>query len=444
MTLPERRPPLLFYCQHSLGMGHLVRSMTLAGALSERFDVTLLNGGRFPAGFAVPPRLCIVDLPPLGMDEASGLVSLDPRWTVAAALEARRAMLARALAATRPRALVIELFPFGRKKFAAELTDLVAAAHALGARRPLVLCSLRDLLVGSRRDQQAHDDRACALANRWFDAILVHADPAFARLEESFRPRETLRVPVHYTGFVTAGAPVAPGRVRARRVVVSAGGGMVGFELLRDAIAAQRLLAAPVDARRAPRASRVSAASAASSPSGTPEMRVVAGPFLPEAQWRALQALAADVPGLELVRAVPSLVPELAAAAVSVSQCGYNTALEVLASGARPIVVPFAAGREDEQRNRAARLAARGLVEVIDPLALEPARLAATIRAALDAGGPAGGAPSLAAAFALDGARESTRRIAELLAGPDAAPSAPEHSLSRAARPALPMPADPR
>ena len=42
------RPALLFWCQHSLGLGHLVRSLALAEALRERFDVVLLNGGRFP------------------------------------------------------------------------------------------------------------------------------------------------------------------------------------------------------------------------------------------------------------------------------------------------------------------------------------------------------------------------------------------------------------
>ena len=47
------RPTLLFYCQHALGLGHLVRSLTLAGSLSERFNVVLLNGGRFPEGTTV-------------------------------------------------------------------------------------------------------------------------------------------------------------------------------------------------------------------------------------------------------------------------------------------------------------------------------------------------------------------------------------------------------
>ena len=39
-------PTLLFYCQHSLGIGHLTRSFALAAALAQRFRVVFLNGGR--------------------------------------------------------------------------------------------------------------------------------------------------------------------------------------------------------------------------------------------------------------------------------------------------------------------------------------------------------------------------------------------------------------
>ena len=57
------RPTLLFYCQHALGLGHLVRSLTLAEALAGTFDVVLLNGGRMPDSTTVPSRVRVVNLP---------------------------------------------------------------------------------------------------------------------------------------------------------------------------------------------------------------------------------------------------------------------------------------------------------------------------------------------------------------------------------------------
>jgi predicted glycosyltransferase len=219
------------------------------------------------------------------------------------------------------------------------------------------VCSLRDLLVGRGDEQLAHDEKACALANRHFDAILLHADPRLARLEESFRPATPLRVAVHYTGFVVPEGAPAPA-ARGDAVVVSAGGGHVGGPLMRAALHAQRELWA---SERRP-------------------MRLIAGPFLPEEEWRALSAAAEAAPGAELVRSVPVLRDELAGAAASVSQGGYNTTFDVLRAGVPALVVPFAAPGEDEQTRRARRLEDLGLLRVLDPARLDGPRLAAQLR----------------------------------------------------------------
>ena len=72
------RPTLLFYCQHAVGLGHLVRSLTLAEALAATFDVVLLNGGRMPDGTTIPTGVRVVNLPPLGHDSSFNLISHDP------------------------------------------------------------------------------------------------------------------------------------------------------------------------------------------------------------------------------------------------------------------------------------------------------------------------------------------------------------------------------
>jgi len=107
-------------------------------------------------------------------------------------------------------------------------------------------------------------------------------------------------------------------------------------------------------------------------------MRVIAGPFLPDDAWRRLQARS-DEPDLVVLREVEDLSAELARATVSVSQCGYNTALEVVKSGIRALVVPYLAPGEDEQIRRAQRLAALGAVRMLDPRELSGSRLAGAI-----------------------------------------------------------------
>ena len=80
----------------------------------------------------------------------------------------------------------------------------------------------------------------------------------------------------------------------------------------------------------------------------------------------------------------PDLPAELRAAAGSVSQCGYNTVLDVLRSRVPALVVPFAAGREDEQTRRAVRLACLDAVRFLEAGRADGATLAAEIRALVD------------------------------------------------------------
>ncbi|HEX5620666.1 MAG TPA: glycosyltransferase, partial [Solirubrobacteraceae bacterium] len=143
---------------------------------------------------------------------------------------------------------------------------------------------------------------------------------------------------------------------RGCHVLVSAGGGRVGGPLLRTAAAAQRTLGVA--------------------------MKIVAGPFCADSEWRALEAMPQD--GLELVRTVPDLGAELRRAAASVSQCGYNTALEIVQARVPALVVPYATPEEDEQRRRARRLTRLGALRMLDPDRLDPVTLAASIEAVLD------------------------------------------------------------
>jgi predicted glycosyltransferase len=100
---------------------------------------------------------------------------------------------------------------------------------------------------------------------------------------------------------------------------------------------------------------------------------------------------------------------EMRRAALSVSQCGYNTALDIVASGVPALVVPFAEGREDEQMNRALRLEALQLLRLLPPPLLDGARLAREIRASL-------GFTPEPAGLELDGAAKTAHIVGELLA----------------------------
>jgi predicted glycosyltransferase len=382
--MPER---LLHWCQHSIGLGHLVRSLELARALATRFEVTLLSGGEVPPGIEVPGGVRVVPLPPLAMAASGGLVSPDPGTSLEQAQELRRAAILRTYRSVRPGVILTELYPFGRRRFRGELLPLLELA-ATERRRPVVVASVRDILVGQRADQQGHDARALEVANRHYDAVLVHADERFARLDESFGPARQLACEVVHTGFVHRERRSLQGP-RRHELVVSAGGGRVGEPLLRCALQAQPEIRKRTGLR----------------------LRLVAGPFLPEAAFRALQAEVEGRDGIVLERHVDDLCGLLAGASASLSQGGYNTTLDVLQAGVPALVVPFSEGREDEQGRRARRLHELGALRVLEPARLEPHALAAAVR-------ELAGFKPVPLGLQMDGARRSVEAIERLLTRP--------------------------
>jgi hypothetical protein len=211
-----------------------------------------------------------------------------------------------------------------------------------------VACSLRDILVDARPDQQHHDDRARWLTDRYFDAVLVHADPAFARLEDSFRPRRPLRTPVWHSGYVVPERAARRAVPRGEHLLVSAGGGIVG-----DTLFAPRWLRGELLAR---------AAAAAHRRRPLPARAAVAGTAARRGRARR-----------ELVRHVPDMVAEMRRARASLSQCGYNTALDLVVAGVPALVVPYeTAPRTSSAAAPSAGRARRDAVPAGGPLQPQP------------------------------------------------------------------------
>jgi predicted glycosyltransferase len=382
---PRAAGSILFYVQHLLGIGHLRRALHLVGSLAQAgFAVTLVSGGEPLPELAVTPARRVVQLPPIRARDASfrNLVGTDGRPVDDALRAARTAALLAAFAEAAPDALVIEAYPFGRRALRFELEPLIAAARARQP-RPLVLCSLRDIIVAPEQAERQRE--IVARVQTDFDAVLVHGDPDFIPLAASFPPAAEIADRLIYTGYVMAPDPGSgPQGAGADEVVVSAGGGAGGGALLRAALAARRL-GCQADAC----------------------WRLLAGPNLSAGEFAALAAAIPAGVAVERYRADFSAL--LRRCRVSVSQAGYNTVLDVLAAGVSAVLVPFADLHETEQSLRAELLAARGAVEVVAAAALSPQTLA-------DAIGRALGRPPTPLGIDLSGAAQTAREIARMLA----------------------------
>ena len=213
---------VFFYVQHLLGIGHLARASRIARAMIDRgMNVTLVTGGLPVAGFP-GPGIPHIALPPIAVSNSdfSGLLTASGQPADASYLNARKTQLLAAYRAIKPDIVLIEAFPFGRRQVRFELLPLIDAIDASHP-RPALVSSVRDIL--QRKVKPGRNEETVALINRAFDLVLVHGDPSFAALEDSFPPTDQIKHKIAYTGLVCPPAPPPP----AERfdVLVSAGGG---------------------------------------------------------------------------------------------------------------------------------------------------------------------------------------------------------------------------
>lgn len=326
----------LIYVQHLLGIGHLARVSRIAAALKEaQIDVTMVSGGAPVSGFPAA-SVKLVQLPPIrARDTAfSALVDAAGRALSDDFKALRRDRLLAEFEKAEPDALIIEAFPFGRRQMRFELLPLLQKARA-SRHRPLIASSVRDILQESRKAGRAEE--TLGLLDEFFDLVLVHGDPRFARLEDTFPLAARLAGRIAYTGLVAGEAATSPDRFD---VVVSAGGGVAGRKLIPAAAEAARGLAAHL-----------------------PRWCIITGPNFPEDEKAAL---AATLPaGVVLATFRPDFPGLLANAKISISQAGYNTVCDILRARCRSVLIPFAEGGETEQSDRARRLQKLGIAHVV-------------------------------------------------------------------------------
>ncbi len=323
---------VLIAVTHLLGSGHLVRAANLARALAQGgFAVTLASGG-MPLRAMEGEPFAFVQLPVVRtegtdfrtlLDEAGEPIEPERK-------AARIAMLEELAARLRPDVVIVEHFPFGRRQLAEEFLALIVAVKAA---RPeaLVLSSVRDVLVTPRPDRIAEaEGRIAGL----FDAVLVHGDAGFLPLDRSWPVGEGLAGKLRYTGYLADNRRVGTAQENDE-VIVSGGGSAAALPLFACAVAAARL----------DRSGR--------------RWRLLAGRGIADTD---LALLAAEAPEKVVIeRARPDFPALLAGCAVSISQAGYNTVLDLVAGGRPAIVVPFDAGNETEQTVRAEAMERAGL-----------------------------------------------------------------------------------
>lgn len=347
----------MIYVQHLLGVGHLQRSLQLAAELTRHdFEVDLVSGGR-PQSLAVAQGVQFHQLPAVYSPDGSFSRLLDANdndidtvWR-----DNRKQQLLEIFTSGAPQVLITETFPFGRRMMRFELLPLLEAARA-STTCLQVVSSIRDIL--QPRSKAGRDQETCELIGKFYHHVLLHGDEKIARLADSFALADRIEHKVFYSGYICAANSVSPpGNEGSDEVLVSAGGSATGFDILKTAVAAKPL-----------------------SSLKDLHWRILVSPSIDESRLDELNRLAGD--GISIERNRPDFSGLVKRARLSISQAGYNTITDILASNTAALVVPYAEADEIEQTMRAQILRRHGRLVLLQQDELSAATMVAAIEQA--------------------------------------------------------------
>ena len=203
----------------------------------------------------------------------------------------------------------------------------------------------------NKRLARLYYERVIPVLNRYFDYVLVHGDPRLFQLESFFPWTENIEIPIEYTGYVSEKLEVPDSDTQKMideqgpYVLVSVGGGILGWDLITTAVTAWKILCENGYVQNM-------------------KMVIFAGVFMKDAEYDAIKKMCTG-DAFYLSRFTNNFLQWMQNAELSISQAGYNTCMNVLETGVRAILVPILRYVDIDQNIRVQKLADLGVVDTI-------------------------------------------------------------------------------
>ncbi len=347
---------VVIYVQHLLGTGHLVRMQGLASALHQtNHDVLLVSGGKL----ASDTPYGSVQLPVLKTLPGDFLTLLDEDLVVVSEnwKASRAKKLQHAVSGFEPDIVVIETWPFGRRQMRFEILPLVSHLKTM-SEQPMIVCSIRDVLQQRRLKRR---EQTLTEVEEFIDLILIHGEQELTPLGASFEEASRLKCHIDYSGYIANHVLTAvrenESNIASKEILVSAGGGATGQYLLHTAAESSRM-------------------------DKSFQWRLMVGPNIDDVSFKRL--LQDQSENLIVERNRNDFRQLLSNCLVSVSQFGYNTALDLVMAKCPSVVVPYAEDGETEQTQRAECFQDKGYLVLLEQDDLTPVSLIEAVKKALE------------------------------------------------------------
>ena len=375
--MPEPNPKrILYYCQSLVGIGHLTCSLRIIRELLGHAEVDLIQGGLGTGASLVHPKFRNLRLPTLLHDhDTGGFIDPDEERDTEEVWNARRDATTEFLRWPY-HAIVVEFYPFGRRRFKDEIQGLFRTVREHCGAVP-IFTSVREVLIPRAIEKER---RMVESVKKHIHTVFIRGDPDIVRFDETFSLAHEIEDRLCYTGYISPPPPTSR-PARKKQILVSQGGGNVGREMLDGAIGAAALM--PDYSFLLASGSRTSEAEMDALRKTVRSNNVEITPFLSDFQNRLMES------------------------AVSISMGGDNTLLDVISARTPALAYPYQGN--SEQGFRIKKFAEAGLLQALDGADLVAERLKEKIELALNT-------PYPTREFAVNGAFVTSEKIRAVLA----------------------------
>ncbi len=346
---------VLLYSHDSWGLGHLRRSLAIAGAITQSLpgtDCLIVTGSPCATQFQPPPGCDLVKLPAVSKAKDGQYVPRQLSGSLADTISLRARLLLETFRAFAPHVLIVDHQLVGLH---GEALAVLREARATGVR---TIYGLRDVLDAPDEVARLWDSSVCRWALREaYDCVCVYGQRQVYDPTEHYALLRSYAGRLEFTGYIVPPNPPShrrPVPLPRGQVLVTVGGGQDGTQRIEAYLAALALSPCEWDSH------------------------IITGPLMDARTARRLKRIATNMipSGSVVVHRFHADLPKLLGEADAVvAMAGYNTCCEVLQSGCPAVLLPRSFPRR-EQLIRSQCLADLGLVttlDSLDPLALRTA-----------------------------------------------------------------------
>ncbi|GBE13597.1 undecaprenyldiphospho-muramoylpentapeptide beta-N- acetylglucosaminyltransferase [bacterium BMS3Bbin14] len=358
---------ILMYSHDTYGLGHIRRTLAIAGYLrSASTNILILTGSPVAGRFRFPDNVDFVRIP--GMikktnDEYQALaIRIDPEHAVTI----RKAIISATAATFRPDLFIVDKEPLGLKREVLPVLQWFRR-HSPQTRTILGLRDIMDDRATVRRDWRRRN--VYHYLEELYSEIWVYGRQEIYDPAVEYDIPAAVRDKMFFTGYLQRPVASAKRSLKTRQkfavrdqdrlIVLTAGGGGDGFKMMDTYLAMH-------ESRPVPGIKSI----------------LITGPFMPREQ-RGLLAQRARPYRITVLPFYPRMEEMFGAADLVITMGGYNTVCEILSQQTPALIIPRETPRL-EQLLRAEALKKQRLIEFIPWSALNPERLHHQLLAMLD------------------------------------------------------------